>query len=98
MRSSGMVGRHGAQIVRFLERDHAGKADVSPNSTHSAAVSAVPVNECMTPRQRPARPCFAEHGQHVGIAFARMDDKRQIALLRQPQMPIEIILLHVERA
>ena len=69
----------------------------SPNSKHSAAVAAVPVNECITPLSGPRRPSLAQHRQHIGIAFPRVHHEGQVAFLGQPQMAIEIILLNVER-
>ncbi len=44
--------------------------------------------------QRSAETCGAQHFEHVEVAFAGMDYHGQIALLRKPQVAIEIVLLH----
>ena len=65
----------------FLNVTMPAKLIHSPSSTHSAAVSAVPVKECITPDSGPRAAGLAEHRQHVGVAFAGVDDERQAALL-----------------
>ncbi len=39
---------------------------------------------------------LAQHGHHVGLGVAAMDDDRPIALLRQPQMAVEVIPLQLD--
>ena len=55
------------------------------------------MKECITPRSGPRGVRFAEHDENVLVAIAHVDDERQAALLRQPQVAVEVILLHVER-
>ena len=41
---------------------------------------------------------IAEHRQHIGVASRQWTMNGSPVSLRQPQMPVEIILLHVEAA
>ena len=97
MRSAGIVAATARRSSDFLNVTMPAKLMYSPSSTHSAAVSAVPVNECMTPRKRPAATRLAEHAS-MSASLSRMWTMNgRLALLRQPQVAVEIVLLHVER-
>ena len=89
--------RDGPQLVRLLVRHHAGEADVEAHRQALLGHRPAAGERVHHAGERPAGVRLAEHHQDVVVAIAHVDDERQAALCDEPQVPIEIVLLHVER-
>ena len=69
----------------------------SPSSTHSRAPGKSPVKECITPRSGPRR-CASRSITRTSSWHWRMWTMNgRLGLLRQSQVTIKVVLLHVER-
>ena len=92
-RSVGYLPGDGTQNIRLLVRHHARETDVHSQFdafAHRVQRSRKGVHHTT---KRTAMPGGAQHLQHIRITVPHVNHKRQIALLRQPQMPVEIVLL-----
>ncbi len=96
-----IVGNRGgdvSQVLRILVGDHAGEADVQAERDAFGGTLGRAGEGVHHAPQWSALPRLAQHGQHIGLALAGVNDERQIVSLGQPHVAIEIILLHVEAA
>ena len=66
----------------------------SPSFKHSSAVAAVPVKECMTPRSGPRSRAVASMATTSASLSRVWTMNGRFRSLSQPEVPVEIILLH----
>lgn len=85
------------QSFRLFERDHSGKANIKPELKALCRDPFVADKGMHNTRQRSALARRTQHGDDLQFALARVDYKRQTRRLRQAKMPIEVVLLNLER-
>lgn len=87
---------HGSQIVVLFIGDHAGEADIETQLNAFGGHVGRASERVHDATQWTTGVGLAEHVEDVLLAITHVNDERQARLLRQPQVPIEIVLLHGE--